>query len=139
MGNVPRGLAAALSMTPEVRRFIEGEDKSSQPATSDPHVVRKPSTKTERSIERSSKSGGWGVSPDLSPRKANRRAAEPAKGPSLSQARVAVTTRFKQEVADSLRRSSLERKLRGESPHSQQDIIELAVAAWLQSESKQQG
>lgn len=52
------------------------------------------------------------------------------------EARVAVTTRFRQATAEALRRLSLERKLRGERPWSQQEIIETAVNNWLITGSK---
>lgn len=49
----------------------------------------------------------------------------------LTHAVVPVTTRFRQDIAEALRRASLERKLSGESPSTQQDIIEQCVASWL--------
>lgn len=61
-------------------------------------------------------------------------AAEPKPAaPSLTQAIVPFTTRFRQSTAEALRRASLERKLAGETPNSQQEIVEHCVSAWLRA------
>ncbi|TWT41498.1 hypothetical protein KOR42_47690 [Thalassoglobus neptunius] len=52
----------------------------------------------------------------------------------LTHAVVSITTRFKQETAEALRRASLERKLEGLSLSTQQEIVETAVSAWLERE-----
>lgn len=49
----------------------------------------------------------------------------------LTTPAVSITIRFKQMTAEALRRASLERKLVGISPSSQQDMVELAVSEWL--------
>lgn len=61
-------------------------------------------------------------------------AAEPKPAaPTLTQAVVPFTTRFRQSTAEALRRASLERKLAGETPNSQQEIVEHCVSAWLRA------
>jgi hypothetical protein len=49
----------------------------------------------------------------------------------LTTPAVSVTIRFRQATAEALRRASLERKLAGVSPSSQQEMVELAVGEWL--------
>jgi len=134
MADKPRSLSAALKITPEVQDFIQRGDDAPRPAAkplveqSQVEVKSKPikiKVVSERSGEHQRENN-----------KVRRKQAPKSDKTLLSLARVAITTRFRQEVADSLRRASLERKLRGESPHSQQDIIESAVAAWLRTVGK---
>jgi hypothetical protein len=47
---------------------------------------------------------------------------------------VPVTVRLKPEIADALKRASLERQLNGLSTYTQQDIVEDALVPWLRSE-----
>ena len=47
---------------------------------------------------------------------------------------IPVTVRLRPEIAGALKRASLERQLAGEEPHTQQDLVELALETWLQSE-----
>lgn len=42
-----------------------------------------------------------------------------------------LTTRLRKDIADALKRASLERQLRGETPWQVQDILDEALAAWL--------
>jgi len=127
-----RSLAAALTLTPEVEKFIEGDKNPSLTASKPVHPEKKnvaKDTDPDQVRERREK---------LRAQRARRQAGEgtsPTQAPPLTQARVAITTRFKQEIAESLRRVSLQRKLKGLTPHSQQEIIETAVAMWLKSES----
>ncbi len=46
---------------------------------------------------------------------------------------VSITTRFRQPTAEALRKASLQRKLAAEQPSSQQEIVELAVSSWLET------
>ena len=47
---------------------------------------------------------------------------------------IPVTVRLRPEIAGALKRASLERQLAGEEPNTQQDLVELALEPWLQSE-----
>ena len=47
---------------------------------------------------------------------------------------IPVTVRLRPDIAGALKRASLERQLAGEEPHTQQDLVELALEPWLQSE-----
>jgi len=51
--------------------------------------------------------------------------------PLHSKVMISVTTRFEQRTADALRRAHLEQKLKNIEPGTQQEIIEIAVQAWL--------
>lgn len=47
---------------------------------------------------------------------------------------VPVTVRLKPELADALKRASLQRQLNGFETYTQQDIVEDALTPWLKSE-----
>jgi len=117
-----RSLATALTLTPEVEAFIGGsQEPDSEIQRGTPAKVpaeEAPAKSVESTKPRRSKQ--------------QKRVAAPTKQSGI-EARVAVTTRFRQETAEALRRCSLERKLRGEHPWSQQEIIETALLDWLYS------
>lgn len=124
-----RDLSAALKLTPEATEFIQG-GVSQSPAVSKPRakVAAAPKTHENRPAQPPAKKS--------QPRRNPKPAESSAKLVTTSRARVAITTRFCQETADALRRASLERKLRGESLQTQQDIIEQAVQQWLTAAKK---
>ena len=45
---------------------------------------------------------------------------------------VAMTVRIAKELTDALLRLSVERRLRGEEPHTQQEMVAEAIREWLQ-------
>ena len=45
---------------------------------------------------------------------------------------VAMTVRIAKELTDALLRLSVERRLRGEEPHTQQEMVAEAIQEWLQ-------
>ncbi len=47
--------------------------------------------------------------------------------------RVPFTTRFRADLAQALKRASLERQLRGVQPNTVQDILEQALEPWLRA------
>lgn len=130
MAKAPRSLSAALSLTPEAADFIEiGAGSSSASANATGGSGGEPTS--ERKMGAAAKS-----------KKPNRRrTAAPTRPmetqPAVSRAKVAITIRFGQDTADMLRRESLERKLRGDGLHSQQDIIEQAVRTWISENCSQ--
>lgn len=130
MGDQSRSLAAALKLTPEVESFIKGNTEP----------VKKVPRKTERmSVDTKILETTETIKQVKQPKRVGE--ARKAKSPQANidpifEARVAVTTRFRQATAEALRRRSLERKLRGERPWSQQEIIESAVNNWLKTEPK---
>jgi len=138
MADEKRSLSAALQITPEVQDFIQRGDDAKK-LTKKPRIeqsqAREKSKPTKIRVVSEQGRGGQEKQTKIRPEQ-KPKAVEAPQQASLSQARVAITTRFRQEIADSLRRASLERKLRGETPYSQQDIIESAVALWLRTEEK---
>lgn len=62
-----------------------------------------------------------------------KRSAKPQPAPQSlhSKVMISVTTRFEQQTAEALRRAHLEQKLKNMQPGTQQEIIEIAVQAWL--------
>lgn len=58
---------------------------------------------------------------------------EKPKSPVFVQARVAINTRIRDDLARGLKRASLERKLEGVKPNTLQDILEEAVEPWLRT------
>lgn len=61
-----------------------------------------------------------------------RAAAAPRPAPMLGLGRVPVGARIRTELAAALKRASLERQLQGVEPNSIQDILEEALAPWLE-------
>lgn len=55
----------------------------------------------------------------------------PAVSPADRHQRSPLTTRLRKDLADALKRASLERQLRGETPWQVQDILDEALAPWL--------
>jgi hypothetical protein len=63
-------------------------------------------------------------------------AADPAEGKTQTGnpvGRAPLTIRFRADYADALKRASLERQLKKQSPNKLQDILEEAVEPWLRS------
>lgn len=130
-----RGLSSALVVTEEVEEFVR-PSKSSQShklvEESGATAITdfKPVAKTAPPVASVEKLPAKPKNPRPGKASKKQSPAAPAAN-TLSQPRVAITTRFQPATADNLRRTSLERKLAGKSPWSQQEIIEQAVLDWL--------
>ena len=60
--------------------------------------------------------------------------AEPVPvNPTQHNSRVPLTTRIRADVAQALKRASLERQLEGVEPNTVQDILEVALEPWLKT------
>lgn len=127
MADKNRSLAAALNLKPEAMQFISGGNDQSKEAKR----PRRKRVETKR--QQAAVSEIDGEQSRLAKPRREKTASEQSPLPQLSQARVAITIRLTPTTAEALRRASLERKLRSEFPHSQQDIIELAVRMWIAS------
>ena len=64
-------------------------------------------------------------------RRSRTRASVPTPQPMNAKVYISVTTRLEQGTANALRRAYLEQKLKGALPATQQEIIEIALQAWL--------
>jgi hypothetical protein len=53
--------------------------------------------------------------------------------PTLSVSRMPFTTRVRADIAQALKRASLERQLQGIEPYTVQDILEAALEPWLKA------
>ena len=106
-----RNLATALEMTPDKLAFIGGGSKPATPENRLPVP-----TKQE-----------W--RPPEAPRVSEHRNRRPVE--TLPGLRLPITTKLSPGTVESLRRASLERRLRGVEPSSVQDIVEEAIGAWL--------
>lgn len=53
--------------------------------------------------------------------------------PTLSVSRMPFTTRVRADIAQALKRASLERQLQGVEPNTVQDILEAALEPWLKA------
>lgn len=141
-----RSLGDALSMTPDKMAFIQGAP--AQPAAEKPisivtaPVPVSPSEEGEERGEEPTESLSSPRSDSLS-RPQNRR----SRGRSSRQERdppddslllgmanllVPLTTRLQPATAAALKRAGLEQRLRGAQPATVQQIVEIAVAEWLQ-------
>ena len=141
-----RGMEAALNLTPEKMAFI-------QKGTATENVVFKPmavSTTATESPPLKQGSQSVDVIPDDvpktrngSPRSTRSRGVnantartqnvQPDKEGLYGELLVPLTTRLKPETADALRCACLEQKLARKTPNTQQEIIELALADWLEN------
>ena len=111
MSSKRRGLSTALSVTPEIEQFIRPEQKSIKSDSSESNAIKTTDKETDQTGKKSKT-----VSSHQN---------------QFSQPLVAITTRFQPTTAETLRRTSLERRLANEFPWSQQEIIEQAVLDWL--------
>ncbi len=59
--------------------------------------------------------------------------ADPGPTRPSREARSPLTTRLRSDVAEALKRASLERQLNGQSPWQVQDILDEALAPWLRA------
>jgi hypothetical protein len=50
------------------------------------------------------------------------------------QGRSPISTRIRSDLAEALKRASLERQLKGTRPHTVQDILETALEPWLKEQ-----
>lgn len=121
-----RPLTAGVNVVPDadpeaVRKFVTQERSPQPEKESEPELsVVAPTpqvTSTPTSAEQTPK-----------PKKAKRSKAVTPVG------LIPVTVRLRPDIAGALKRASLERQLAGEEPHTQQDLVELALEPWLQSE-----
>jgi len=67
------------------------------------------------------------VTQEIRPRPSN-------SSPIRSAGMIAITVRLRPEIANGLKRASLERQLAGEQTFTQQDMVELALEPWLRRE-----
>jgi len=143
MDDQRRTLTAALVRTPEVEAFLQ-EGKPSETKAKQPTETRSKITAKERGEDTAPVVSSKQMEPQTESQtepqadpvvgrisKAKKKPVEKPTPTSLSQPLVAITTRFRPETANALRRVSLERKLAGQSPWTQQEIIEAAVKTWL--------
>lgn len=139
-----RGLGQAMAMTPEKLAFIQGTPvvppqispvvEISVPAVeAAPKAVLDMNEPAEEQVRRArpkpvraSRSRETGATVDA---KSQQRAEE---GAFYGQILVPLTTRLQPRTADALRRACLEQKLARKTPNSQQEIVELALAQWLE-------
>jgi hypothetical protein len=116
-----RSMGTAFALTPEKVAFIAGSEtpalagqnaEQRQVASAVPPHSRKP--QNERAVGR-------------------RTSTEPEAESLLGVILVPLTTRLQPRTADALRRACLQQRLRGKAPHTQQQIVEIAIDAWLKS------
>ena len=131
-----RSMAEALKMTPKAIDFIEnGVPKTrGRAATQQSNISELDHTEPTTLVELDAAPPEAETHPDkkLKAKKEKVLPTKTAESPMLTTPVVFLTTRLTQATAETLRRASLERKLAGQSPSSQQDMVELAVGQWLE-------
>jgi len=123
-----RPLTAGLAVVPPgtdaeaVRSFITQERKPEpQPvAKTEPAPVMSETLEEASTIELDDE-------PRLPRKRRGRKSALPV-------GLIPVTIRLRPEIAQGLKRASLERQLAGQEPNTQQDIVEAALEPWLRRE-----
>jgi hypothetical protein len=134
-----RSLTAALKITPEAAAFIEhgpptNTDQEPPPLVelSDPIEPSLAPPQIEHDALEDNEATVAKRKPR--PKKVEKERGEPDQSSrltALTTPAVSITVRLRQSTAEALRRASLERKLQGLTPHSQQEIVESAVSQWL--------
>lgn len=136
-----RGFGEAVALTPEKLAFIQsgGRPPASPPAAVAAAAIPgtlESGTAPELETEQPPPSPSVRPKRPRAPREAfvsRTQAPQVAaeEGGFYGQILVPLTTRLQPRTADALRRACLEQKLARKSPHSQQEIVELAVTQWL--------
>ena len=143
--NRKRTLLDAFQIDAEKQRFIDhGKEQPLAPPDGSPALkvaAQEDVTSTAIAEPTVTRPVNDGESDSIRPRKPAKRGkktpvdqSSSRTHPPLTQAVVSITTRFKPETAEALRRASLQRKLEGRSQASQQLIVETAVASWLEKQ-----
>src|SRR4051794_16958125 len=117
-----RSLGDAI-MTPEKMAFIGGGEAKKAPAVEKVKDIQPAIEASEEAkpSERRSRPRG----------RSTREEQEPEANEVLDELLVSRTARFQYRTAQALTRAHLERKLKRLRPTTQQEIIEIAVQAWL--------
>lgn len=129
-----RGMGAAVGLSKEQVAFIQ---RGSSPAPSNIQAVEVQAAspaevgRIERTPTPSDSSSSQPAAKRPTRRQTRPAREEPAEPDFYGQILIPLTTRLKAPTADALRRACLEQKLARKSPNSQQEIVEIAVAAWL--------
>jgi hypothetical protein len=132
--NVRRSLNSALTDTPdikspEIQAFISGGKPVDPVRTELPkQAAAKPAEPAVELVRVTDEAPVQEVK-EAKPKRSARPHTTPQ--PLHSKVMISVTTRFEQRTADALRRAHLEQKLKSIEPETQQEIIEIAVQAWL--------
>ena len=131
-----RSMADALSLTPETVSFIQGDAATRRHPN--PKEKRQPSTKTRTRTKAPAPSDNAPEAADVFVQPARSRNDNPSANTQPQTVNVAVahllvplTTRLQFGTANILRRASLEQRLKGARPATQQEILEAAVQEWL--------
>lgn len=127
-------------MTPEQKAFIQGVPSNVEPAPKlVPEVAKQeptPAEPREEGIpEQSTQAGSTVRSPSRRSRgrsRADRDFADDSHLLGMANLLVPLTTRLLLPTAAALKRAGLEQRLRGAEPATVQQIVEIAVAEWLQ-------
>jgi hypothetical protein len=132
--NDRRSLSQALDMTPKAIDFIENglpriHKRAAPPSDKSEPDQGEPATLVE--LDAAPAEAATHSDKKMRPRKEKALQAKTTEPTMLTTPVVSITTRLTQATAEALRRASLERKLAGTTPSSQQEIIELAVSNWL--------
>ncbi len=135
-----RTLSNAISMSDEVQAFIGGG------------AAKAPTPRPKRTPELAAPKAEAGALPDNAaeaeqphssgavarpPARRKREEAPVAAEPAFhGELLVPLTTRIRPATANALRRALLEQKLRHAKPATQQEIVEEALAAWLEKQAR---
>ncbi|HEY4310847.1 MAG TPA: hypothetical protein VGN12_15460 [Pirellulales bacterium] len=132
--NIRRSLNSALTSTPDlnspaIQAFISGgAPVKAAPKSPVNEVLAKPGEKPVEHVTLADEVSATKQTESKPKRSAKQRIAPQ---PVHSKLMISITTRLEQSTADALRRAHLEQKLKNVQPGTQQEIIEIAVQAWL--------
>lgn len=140
-----RSLGNAFRQTPEVKQlderamaFITGgvpAKGTTEPPKVKEVVMASPKEEAKAPVEPEMAAAPSELSPsepkDSPVRRSRSRVSVSTPQPMNGKVFISVTTRLEQGTANALRRAYLEQKLKGALPATQQEIIEIALQAWL--------
>ena len=135
-----RTLHDALALDETKAAFIESgtsrpmDDSATQqptqaPTTQEPSANEPCKPRTDSRLKRPPARPFHGDRTKTRPRKSIAASPTPQR---LTTPVVSITTRYHEQTAEALRRASLERKLAGKHPSTQQEMVESAVSTWLE-------
>lgn len=133
MANARRSIGDAMNLTPDKLAFIQGGAVlPPDPKPSADLEPTKPNTPNPSTEELKADS----LVEDPKPKRTRPTVKSRTTAASDDELHMApilapLTTRLHPETADALRRACLEQRLRRRKPHTQQEIVELAVRRWL--------
>lgn len=140
MANARRSIGEAMTLSPDQRAFIQGGVKSPVDPVGSITQSDTPPISLTSPVESLEELPVKKFAPEPQAKPIRQRSSVRTRPPiqldeeePMAPILAPLTTRLHPETADALRRACLEQRLRRRRPHTQQEIVELAVRGWLET------